>query len=78
MSLATYWLHSRYVLGRPFYQIGINPIELIWADFKQEFASKDTTVFRNRISGVDKCMSQRRTPFTYYEQDSMFEDAVEK
>jgi len=64
------------VLGRPFYQLGI--IELIWAHFKQEFASKHTTVFRNRISGMDRCMSLRTTPFKYYEPAAVFEDAAEK
>ena len=51
---------------------------IIWADFKREFASKHTAVFRNRISGMGKCMSLRRTPFKYYEPASVFEDAVKK
>ena len=74
MSLTTYWLHGR----SPFYQLDINPTELILADFKQEFASKHTTVFRNRISGMGKCMSLSRTQFKYYEQAAVFEDTVEK
>ena len=52
---------GRQVLALPFYHVDVNPTERIWADCKQQVATKHTAIFRNRTSRMGMCVSPCRT-----------------